>query len=654
MKEITETELTNNNPLAIILPQQEHIRTQNYRNLLHGEPLEPMDEALIKPFLETTSVLVTNTAESQNRRHNFNKDMQYNKDKNYILYLRLEPKEIEKTMECLRKQMEIIKNKYKWNAKSHFVIAILENSFARRNQNIIKRILQDMYSYSVINVIVLMSQNENKTTQNKDLGDEKYEMTIGVFTWFPYRNPKSCHHVQDVSLIDIWLTEDGGRFLHNASLFPHKIGNDLKGCPIRVTSLHYPPIIASIVRTPINGSGPDKITYEGGSGMTLFHAVAGAMNVSAVFIEPPQNFWGKLYQNGSWDGITGQIESNLADISVMPSPIDCIRTSAVDYTVPYHYGGYVWWVPCAKPFPKWMSITRVFSLQLWLVGLASAITAAFFMLVIGKYLQDASVYREISSCLAASWAVLLGVSVSEMPRSESLRVFFVTWVCYSLAINTIFQAYLTSYLIDPGLQHQISSMDEIIEYEIEYGTDKFLAAHLKSFNDPQINIITRRLKEVETRESAVKRIATHNDFALLDAESATEWYINTNYIDKNGKGMVCSAKERFVSFIIAWEVKKGSPLTGRMNRILRRLFESGLTGFWLKTERQLALIQTAFRSHITSDDEYCELSIEHLQGIFYLLVLGHLASFILLLLEKLWKNASWLADHCKPVRLLYS
>jgi hypothetical protein len=523
IKRITEREFTNNNALAVILPHEEHTDTQNDRNLLRGDSLQHADADLTRPFLETKDVLVTDAAASHSTRHNFNKITCCNKDNNYIFFLRLESERTEKTMQWLRKQMKNIKNKYQWTAKSKIVIAILENKFGQTDQNIIRSILQEMYSDSVVNTIVLTSQYENKSKHNNDLEAEKYEMKIGAYTWFPYQNPNSCHHVEDVTLIDTCLTEDGGKFVQDASFFSPKIKNDLKGCPIRVASFLYPPIIASIKRTPVNGSGPDKISYEGGSGLSLFYAVAKAMNVSAVFTEPPPNMWGNLYQNGSWDGITGQIASNLADISILPSPMDCARIMAVDYTIPYHWGGYVWWVPCAKPFPKWKSITRVFSLPLWLVGVASTITAALFMVVIGKTLQDTSVYRQISSCLAASWAVLLGVSVSAMPRSSSLRLFFIAWVCYSLAINTVFQAYLTSYLIDPGIQHQISSMDEIIDYKIECGADKFLAAYLKSLNDPQMNIIIGRLKEVGTRESAVKRIATQNDLALLDAESATDW-----------------------------------------------------------------------------------------------------------------------------------
>lgn len=191
--------------------------------------------------------------------------------------------------------------------------------------------------------------------------------------------------------------------------------------------------------------------------------------------------------------------------------------------------------PAQNLFPNGRALQEFFSLAFWLVGLASTAIAAVFMLVVGKNLPDTSVYREISSCLATSWSVLLGVSVSVVPRSDTFRVFFITWVCYSLAINTVFQAYLTSYLIDPGLERQSSGMDEIIDYKIECGVERFLATFRRSFNDPQINTITGKLKEVQTRESAAKRIATHKDFAYLDAESAKGWYINKNYTHNNSK-----------------------------------------------------------------------------------------------------------------------
>ena len=89
----------------------------------------------------------------------------------------------------------------------------------------------------------------------------------------------------------------------------------------------------------------------------------------------------------------------------------------------------------------------------------------------------------------------------------------------------------------------------------------------------------------------------------LDAVSATEWYISTNYIDKNGKLMVCSLNERFVPFVIAgWTTSWGVYSKG----VLRVLAKD-----WKATRAHSSCLSRC----ITSDD-YCDLSMEHLQGHF--------------------------------------
>jgi hypothetical protein len=131
-KKITETEFTNNNALANILPHEEQTDIQNGKNLLRAEPLRHADAALIKPFLETNDILVRSAATSHNSRHNFNKATLYNIFNNYILFLRLESDKKEKTMQWIGEHMNSIKNRYKWNEKSQFVIAILEKRFGQR------------------------------------------------------------------------------------------------------------------------------------------------------------------------------------------------------------------------------------------------------------------------------------------------------------------------------------------------------------------------------------------------------------------------------------------------------------------------------------------------------------------------------------------
>jgi hypothetical protein len=48
-----------------------------------------------------------------------------------------------------------------------------------------------------------------------------------------------------------------------------------------------------------------------------------------------------------------------------------------------------------------------------------------------------------------------------MPRTPSLRSLFLSWVCFSLAFSTVFQAFLTSFLTDSGYKTPIRNMDEL-------------------------------------------------------------------------------------------------------------------------------------------------------------------------------------------------
>ena len=59
------------------------------------------------------------------------------------------------------------------------------------------------------------------------------------------------------------------------------------------------------------------------------------------------------------------------------------------------------------------------------------------------------------------WAVILGVSVSKMSPAPSLLSLFLAWVCFSLAFSTVFQLFLTTFLIDSGYKTPIQNLDEL-------------------------------------------------------------------------------------------------------------------------------------------------------------------------------------------------
>jgi hypothetical protein len=48
-----------------------------------------------------------------------------------------------------------------------------------------------------------------------------------------------------------------------------------------------------------------------------------------------------------------------------------------------------------------------------------------------------------------------------MSRAPSLRSLFLDWVCFSVAFRTVFQAFLTTFLIDSGYKTSIQNTDEL-------------------------------------------------------------------------------------------------------------------------------------------------------------------------------------------------
>ena len=84
------------------------------------------------------------------------------------------------------------------------------------------------------------------------------------------------------------------------------------------------------------------------------------------------------------------------------------------------------------------------------------------------YMQETINYQSVSDSLVNTWAVFMGMSVSDMPRTNKMRVFFILWVCYCLSITTVFQAFFTSFLVEPGTQKGISNLEELYATPLEY------------------------------------------------------------------------------------------------------------------------------------------------------------------------------------------
>lgn len=205
---------------------------------------------------------------------------------------------------------------------------------------------------------------------------------------------------------------------------------------------------------------------------------------------------------------------------------------------------------------------------------------------------------------------------------------------YSLAVSTVFQTFMSSFLVDPGLEKQISTPDELLHSGFRYGTSKAfdilfythptaLEYAKNNQNEPCLNVV-----------DCAKRVAEEGNFVTILATVTAE-YLNTyQTLDEKGAGLLYMLKDaklwtNFQVFILP----KGSGLLQPINKLMTAAKESGLVAhFWKDILRISELKSGSIRLHTPLDD-YSVFTLTYLQSAFFLLFVGHACALCLLVAE---------------------
>jgi hypothetical protein len=91
------------------------------------------------------------------------------------------------------------------------------------------------------------------------------------------------------------------------------------------------------------------------------------------------------------------------------------------------------YVPCFVKYPRWSSIFRILSVELWLVLVTSIVIAAISTALVGRYscTSEWQGYKTLTCSLTTRWVVFLGVPVSTMTCPLALRSPSFAWVSCS-------------------------------------------------------------------------------------------------------------------------------------------------------------------------------------------------------------------------------
>ncbi|PSN54859.1 Ionotropic receptor 656 [Blattella germanica] len=456
--------------------------------------------------------------------------------------------------------------------------------------------------------------------------------TLQLYTRFPLE-PNG----QRAILLDEWLMEKMAKLQKGNNLFPSKIPSKFSTKPLQVQMLADEPVLYYKGKYTDENKTVHHL-YEGPE-IDILNMITGHLNLSLNFSEPytygslVDRIWAVLTITGT--GIV--VNMTIGSLPLHPKTIDWM-----EFSHPYLITGLTWFVPCPKQYPRLKKIAETFPREVWATFfLVLIITACIIHFIsLHTFRKDSSIFNSLVMCFYCMWAVILGVSVPDMPHTSIIRSLFLLFVWYAFVMNTLFQTFFTSYLVDPGIIDQIRTIDALLNASIPMGYYRYAHNYLfPDKTDPIETLMKSRGEncDEENYKTCLLKVIIGQNYSTLRSEFHAEYFVKTTMPSK--RNPLCSLDHRFTTFYICAYFQKRSPYLKSFNSILRRIDEAGLLTKRLKDFKEswrYEISDDASKYDVEENDDYFVFSLEYMLIAFYSLVAGCALSSAVFIAESIF------------------
>ncbi|PSN30525.1 Ionotropic receptor 197 [Blattella germanica] len=530
------------------------------------------------------------------------------------------------------KHMKVLSLHISWDWRAKFLV-IVETVHCNNYYNLAVNLLKELKNWKIYKIltILLNSSNESHISFGRNL-QMNVLPTLYMFLSYPHHSVDTgCPDFQTLALTNC---DNANKFVKKVdNLKLQTLSDNFFGCPIRISTFPYEPFVFPPTQVHVN----DTLTillYTQGLEIELLHLIGQVLNLSLDFAPPPEDgeLWGRLRPNGTWTGIRGDLIYGRSDVAFCGTVLSTQSKNVMSPTIPYVRGGFVWVVPCPKPYPRWWSMFRIFSISSWI----SIVSSVFFAFSVTLVLRRASSNVDAIN-LSDLWCILLGLSIPKMPLETYLKIFLISWVVYSLSVNTVFQAFLTGFLVDPGFLPQLKDLEGLLNSGLEYGYLPMMDGYFDAGDNTDLKILKNR-KACADPIACLFRIAVKCDFAELISRQTLDYMKYYKFQNSKGDSTLCPFADDFVQYNVVMYLARGSPFVKHFNMVIDRAKEAGLIDQWYRHIIYRSTLKGVKSSVELIDEGYSVLSVKHFQGVFFLYGLGVVFSVTLFVCEKLYRR----------------
>lgn len=349
--------------------------------------------------------------------------------------------------------------------------------------------------------------------------------------------------------------------------------------------------------------------------------------------------WGKKTENKTWtDNLRMVYEQLYFGIGNVDTGRDINST---DFTFSNFYlnEALVFVVPIAQLVPEWRILIAIFNEEMWEICLAIILIFALIFYLCSFKSQTSTVYYQFP--LFTSYQMFISYAVNRHPKTENLRVFFLSLSVFSIIVGSLYTCSLLYYLKNPIREYQPDKNSDILDKNLNLkyrmgGLSKYgsIFSGSKFEND--------YLKATGHNDSIdywLEKVANERDIWTVSSSLYARYSLaqNSNVTtDANGVPRVFVFKNRLSTYQVAMISRNGHPLMKKMNKILHKMLYGGLILHYLN--EYVRDIDKEISLDTAGDSTLKPLTLRHLQGAFFILFCGYVYSFIVLFFEIIIKK----------------
>ncbi|PSN40943.1 Ionotropic receptor 392 [Blattella germanica] len=463
------------------------------------------------------------------------------------------------------------------NARGRMIIAL--NYVLSVDEVFVSKALLDWaYDRSFHDVVVVIPETASKKVSK-----------LNIYGWLSEEQQNVCvSRLARVRRFDTWLAEKKSFFL-NTNLFPTITKIDKNQCRAKVFYGNLPPFSTVNNRKQVVGVIPEILKY-----------------VITPNFESIMKFNKPLYH------FTYPV-----DFSSNRGSREC------DFTYPLFALNFKWFVPIGKKIAPWRSLYKAFTPGMWIFVLFTSVSGNLFLGLIQKAKKlFFGATDNVDNIVTIVVLTHLGVGVKDCYTGPASVLLFSLLLFYCLLINTAYQSTLFGLMVEPGEYPPIQTIEEL----------KASKLVLKSFalkaENQELSLVYENYEYCG--EDCFMDITENSDVAVLLSEIAGEIFRDLSR-QKHGSYKVLALREiADTRYYGITSDRFNCIIFDRLQTTIFRAADSGLIDKLNKdyfTQNKIEIYSRFEEAEIPA------LSLWHLQGAFYILVLGTLGSIIIFIAE---------------------